>query len=164
VTRDSALARTRKLLALAARGSGASEDEARNAAVAAARLVLEHGLLDDRGQSPSPIDLDQVASLSFRVLELEHLVSTERTAHAAEIRRRDEQWRGIVERIRKEERAAARRDSKRAVRKAVVKDRTAQARAGGKGRDRALTHDQKVQIGRQGAQERWRRWRERQQG
>jgi len=54
MTRERALERIRKLLALAAPGSGAAEEEARTAAVQAARLMSEHGLVPGGGPSPRP--------------------------------------------------------------------------------------------------------------
>jgi hypothetical protein len=159
VTRDAALARVRKLLALAGEGSGAADGERRNAAVVAAQLVIAHDLL---GAPVSPIDLDEVAALSIRCLELEHQVTTERAAHAADVRARDEQWRQVVERVRREERAAAEAERKEAARKAIQEDRTAHARAAGQARVSKLTHEERRNLGRAGAAARWARWRERQ--
>jgi hypothetical protein len=158
VTRDSALSRVGKLLALAAAGSGATEEDARSAAVAAARLMVEHHLLDP---AASPTDIDEVAGLALRVMELEHMLVERQLAHAAELQRRDQQWRGILELVRREERTAARVERKRATKMAVTKDRTEKARAGGRARDRALDLERKKEIGRAGAAARWARWRER---
>jgi hypothetical protein len=85
VTHDRALERVRRLLALAGDGSGAPEEEARNAALAAAHLIVEHRLLDRRHHA---VDLAVVTRLSLRVLELERLLAVERAARAAEIRGR----------------------------------------------------------------------------
>lgn len=51
MTPERARERIQKLLALAAAGSGASAEEARTAAVAAARLMTEHGLAPGDGAS-----------------------------------------------------------------------------------------------------------------
>jgi len=161
MTRATALARVRKLLALAAENSGASPDEARNAAVAAARLVLEHRLLDG-APAARPIDLDDVAALALHAAELEHLLGQERASHAAQLRSRDAQWRRVVEDVRRQERAAAHAARKKATRQGAVLERKAQARAGGCARDHVLTPVQKSEIGRAGAAARWARWRERQ--
>jgi hypothetical protein len=159
VTPERARERVRKLLALAAVGSGATQEEARNAALAAAHLILEHGLLDG-GQS-SPVDLDEVAVIALKAIELERLLAAERAAHAADLGRRDQRWGEIVAEVRKGERANARVERQTATRKAVREDRTARARAGGRERARRLTSEEKSEIGRRGAQERWRLWRER---
>lgn len=163
MTPERALARIERLLALAGPMSGAPEELRRTAAVAAVKMMSEHGFTPGRpGKAPvGAVDLDDVTRLALRALELEHQLDAERTAHATEIRRRDEQWRGILERVRREERAAARAERKRASRRAVATDRANLAAEGGHARDRVLTREQKSQIGRQGARERWRRWRER---
>lgn len=160
MTRDKALDRARKLLALAAPGSGASSEEARSAAVTAAALIVEHALLD--GGSPSTIDLGRVANLALRVIELEHMLIAERAAHEADRRSRDERWRTLLEEVRTDERRAAYRSRKLAAKQAVRDDRTNLAAAGGRGRARNLSNERKREIARTAAQERWRRWRERQ--
>ena len=165
MTPENARARARKLLALAAPGSGAAPEEARSAAHAAARLILEHHLLDG---GAAPIDLDQVTELALRAMELEHALAAERAAHAETraaqaraLQARDQEWRQLVDRVRKEERGKAQAERKTAERTAVRADREAQGRAGGRERARRLTAERKTEIGRAGAAERWARWRER---
>jgi NAD(P)-dependent dehydrogenase (short-subunit alcohol dehydrogenase family) len=62
------------------------------------------------------------------------------------------------------ERRAAFVERKRATRRAVAADRANLGAAGGRARDRQLSDERKREIGRQGAQERWRKWRERRPG
>ena len=81
MTPHAALVRVGHLLALAARDSGASEEEARTAGLAASRLISEHHLLD-RSRA---VDLALVTRLSLRVLELERLLR-ELAARAARSR------------------------------------------------------------------------------
>jgi hypothetical protein len=72
------------LLALTARDSGTSEEEARTAAVAACRLIVEHHLLDrDRA-----VDLALATRLALRVARLERALKEERAARSAEGRGR----------------------------------------------------------------------------
>ncbi len=158
MTRDHALARVRKLLALAGPSSGAAENERRNAALQAAHLVLEHHLLDG---GAAPISLDQVADLALHAAALEHQLVTERATHAAAMKTRDDQWRALVDRVRKEERAAVHAQVTTAERKAVREDRSTLGREGGRARAQALDADRKKEIGKAGAAERWARWRER---
>jgi hypothetical protein len=159
VTRDSALDRARKLLALAAEGNGAAEGERRNAAVAAGALIVKHGLLD--GGGPSAIDIDQVTALAIHAAELEHQLDDERRRHAEEVRQLDRRWNQVVAGVRAAERQAARAERKRATRKAVTTDRANLGAEGGRARDRKLSDERKREIGRQGARARWTKWRER---
>ena len=73
MTAEQALQLVRRLLALAAPDSGAAPEEARSAALQAARLIVQHGLLDRE-----PIDLAQVTRLALRVLQLERALAAER--------------------------------------------------------------------------------------
>jgi hypothetical protein len=110
MTRETALDRLRKLLALAGPNSGATEEERRTAAVQAVRVMVEHGLqptVASWGSSPQPaIDFDKVTALAFRVLELEQqLAESERQrvrdvlgARALEARRRGHPARGARQR------------------------------------------------------------------
>lgn len=159
MTRDSALARTRKLLALVASGSGAAEGERRNAAVAAASLILEHQLLNVGG--PSAIGLDQVTALAIRAAELEHVLAAERRQHAEEVRQLDRRWRQLLEQVRTAERKAASVERKVATRRAVRADRADLGAAGGRARAQHLDDERKREIARQGAEARWAKWRER---
>lgn len=160
MTPERALDRIRKLLALAAPASGAAEEERRTAALSAATMMHEHGL--SPGLAPaSGIDLDDVAALALRVVELEYLVTSERAAHATEIRARDEHWRQVVERIRRDERATARKATKGAARRGANQEREARARAGGQARAERLDPVRRTEIARTAARARWRRWRER---
>jgi hypothetical protein len=163
VTRDQAIRRIEKLLALAAIGSGATEEESRTAAVAAVRLMSEHGLAprSSSTSSASAIDLDAVASLSFRVIELENLLGERQRAHTREICDLNVCWTQVVACVREEERAKQRKAAKSITKKAATKERTTMARSGGKARARSLDYDRKREIGRMGAQARWARWRER---
>jgi hypothetical protein len=68
---EHALKLVRRLLALAAVDSGATQEESRTAALAAAHLILEHGLLDRPRRA---VDLADIARLSLRLLELERLL------------------------------------------------------------------------------------------
>jgi hypothetical protein len=81
MTPQQALLRVGRLLAVTAPGSGASEHEARNAALVACRLVLEHRLLD---RERRVVDLADVTKLALQVLRLERLLAVERAARAAE--------------------------------------------------------------------------------
>jgi hypothetical protein len=81
VTPAHALQRVRKLLALAAQDSGATQEESRSAALAAAHLITQHRLLDRERHA---VDLADVTRLALRVLELERLLR-----EAAEVRGRD---------------------------------------------------------------------------
>lgn len=164
MTRDRALERIEKLMALAASASGASEEEARSAAVQAVRLMAEHGLTPGAASPTSGIDLDSVARLSFRVIELEKLLDERRRTHAQELRDHDRRWRAVVEDVRREERAAAHRSGKTLSRVAALKERETLARSGGEARARTLDPERKREIGRQGARARWARWRERHTG
>jgi hypothetical protein len=161
VTRETALARIQKLLALAATGSGASEEEARTAAVQAARMMSEHGLAPGTASAgTSAIDPMKVADLALQVMGLEQLLAERRAQHLEEISDVNRRWRQVVEGVRREERAAARAERRKATRRAVTQDRTDLARSGGRARDRKLTHEQKTEIARRGAAARWARWRE----
>jgi hypothetical protein len=166
VTPERARERARKLLALAAEGSGATLEEARSAAVAAANLIVEHHLLDGDPRA-SAIDIDQVTELALRAMELEHALAeagaaltSERGAHARALQARDRQWRDLVDRARREERGKAEAEMVTAERRAVREDREALGRSGGRARDRKLTDEEKSEIGKKGAEERWRKWRE----
>jgi hypothetical protein len=158
MTRDQVAERIRRLMALAARGSGAAEEEARTAALTAVRTMLEHGLFPGESRT-SPIDLDEVAALALHAAQLEQTLASERAAHAAEIRRRDEWWRQRIQEVCQKARTEQRKTSKLAAKRGARQEREAQGRAGGRARDRALTRERKAEIGRQGARERWRRWR-----
>lgn len=162
MTRDRAAQRVRKLLALAANGSGAAPEEARNAALAAANLIVAHGLLDGSGPKPA-IDLDQVAAVSVRCLELEHRLDEERRLHATEIKNLNAAWHDVVETVRCDERRAAHAERRTATKKAVLDERQAQARAGGRARDRKLSGEKKREIAKAAAAARWARWRKRRQ-
>jgi len=158
VTRDAACRRIQKLLALAAPGSGASEEERRTAAVQVVRLMTEHGFVP--GDAPaSAIDLAEVAALSLRVLELEHLLATERTAHAAQLRERDERWRQLVETVRREGQAGRNKAVRVAARKGAAEEREVQARSGGEARAEKLDPNRRTEIARMAASARWTRWR-----
>jgi len=163
VTRDQAIRRIEKLLALAAIRSGATEEESRTAAVVAVRLMSEHGLAPSSSStsSASAIDLDAVASLSFRVIELESRLEERQRAHSQEIRDLDRHWTQVVDDVRREDRAAQRKARTSITKKAAVNERTSMARSGGKARARSLDDDRKREIGRLGARARWARWRER---
>jgi hypothetical protein len=163
VTRERALDRLRKLLALAAAGSGASVEEARSAALAATRLMAEHGLAPGSpSDSPaSVIDLDAVASLSFKVIELERLLDERRRAHAQELRDHDRRWAQVVEDVRREERAAQRKAAKTLTKTAAVQEREALARSGGRARAQKLDPERRREIGRAAVAARWKKWRER---
>src|SRR5580704_8698355 len=71
-------------------------------------MMHEHGLVP-RLRETSPIDLDEVAALALRVVELERLLEAERAAHAAGVRERDERWKQFVERVRREGQLAGNR-------------------------------------------------------
>jgi len=158
MTRDHALDRIGKLMALAALNSGASQEEARSAAVAAVRLMLAHGLTPG-GERPG-IDLDEVTRLAFRVLALERQLAAERTAQAAAMSERDEQWRRHLDRVRSEERRLAREAAKKTAGRRARRERLKHAENGGRARDEKLDAHRKSEIGRQGAAARWQRWRE----
>ena len=160
MTRDQVAERIRRLMALAARGSGATEEESRTAALTAVRTMLEHGLVPGESR-PSAVDLDEVAGLVFRVLELEQTLAGERAAHAAHLRERDEQWRQRIEEVCQKARTEQRKTSKLAAKRGARREREAQARAGGRARGRNLDPKRKSEIARQGAEARWAKWRER---
>lgn len=158
--RDHAAERIRRLMALAAVGSGATEEEARTAALAAVRMMLQHDVVP--GDQPAPaIDLDEVAALSFRVLELEHLLAEQRTAHACDLQERDRRWAIAVQMARDETRAEARRQARKTAVIAAREERESQARSGGEERARRLGPERRSEIARVAAAARWQRWRER---
>jgi hypothetical protein len=163
MTPERALDRLRNLVALAAPTSGASEEERRSAAVQVVRMMLEHGLVP-AVPTASAIDMDQVSELALRVVKLEQLLSERQRAHAAEVRDRDQQWRQIVEKLRKEGRVAVRRAAKSAATKAAIREREAQSRAGGRGRAEKLDPERRREIGRAAVAARWQKWRERHGG
>jgi uncharacterized protein DUF2786 len=155
--REKAIERVRKLLALASPGSGASEEEARSAAVQVARLVAEHGLTVGDGSPPSAVDLDQVTSLAFRVIELEQALARTKAAHAAKTKEDDRLWARVVD----EEKSEARKSASLAARTAAAKERETVARKGGKARSEKLDPARRVEIAQAGARCRWAKWRER---
>jgi hypothetical protein len=158
VTPERALARIEKLLALAGPASGAAEEERRTAAVEAVRLMAEHGLTP--GQADA-IDLDEVAALALHAAKLERVLAAERVVHASQLRERDEQWRRMVEQVRRDERAASRKAVAAAAKNGAVQQRQMQARAGARARDAKLDGERKREIARAAALARWARWRER---
>jgi len=168
MTPDRALSRIRALMALAAKGSGAAESEARNAALTAVQMMQAHGLVpvSSTGSPASPIDLDQVADLALQALDLEHrlveaqtALAAERTGHVRAMKARDAQWRAVVDRVRQEVHRTAEAEHATVARTAVRADREALASKGGRARSARLTSAEKSEIGKKGARERWRRWR-----
>lgn len=160
MTRDHVAERIRRLMALAAPGSGAAEEERRSAAAQVVRLMVEHGLGPGDRTPASAIDLEQVADLSLRVLCLEHTLAAERAAHDADLRRRDAHWRSVVAAMRREERSVARRAAGRAMEMGARGERQALARAGARARDEKLSDERKTEIARAAASARWVKWRE----
>jgi uncharacterized protein DUF2786 len=158
--REKAIERVRKLLALASPGSGASEEEARTAAMQAVRLVAEHGLSVDDAPPASAVDLDQVTTLAFRVIELEQALARTKAAHAAKTREGDRLWNLVVE----QESEEARKNAALAAKRAATKEREHVARSGGRARSEKLDAERRVEIARGGAQARWAKWRERHPG
>jgi uncharacterized protein DUF2786 len=155
--REKALERVRKLLALAAPGSGASEEEARSAAVQVARLIAEHGLSVGNGSPASPVDLDEVTGLAFRVLELEQRLARTKAAHVAKTREDDRLWNLVVE----QESEKARKSATLVAKRDATKEREKLARKGGEARSEKLAAERRVEIARRGARARWKKWRER---
>jgi len=172
VTRSKALERTRKLLALAAPGSGASEEEARTAAAQAVRLMSEYGLAPGGGpestssgsaSTSSPLDELEISALKLQVAALERLLAARQAEHAREIREANGRRSQDIESVRREERAAANRRRKTAECQAVAKERKTMAKSGGRARARKLDRQRRVEIAREGARARWAKWRERHQ-
>jgi hypothetical protein len=161
VTQQGALQRIEKLMAKVAPRSGATEEETRTAAVIAVRSMLEHGLLPGGASPSSAIDIDHVAGLAFRVLELEQLVAHKEAERVKKILENDRRWSQVVEDVRREERADARKRIKSVARKTVVQERHALAKRGGKARADRLPKEQRVEIAKAGARARWQKWRER---
>jgi hypothetical protein len=158
-----ALERIRKLLALAREGSGATEEEARTAAMQAVRMMSEHGIGPGDGPQSSTVDLDQVAALALRVVSLERLLADREAERLKEIREDNQRWRLVVEDVRQEERAALLKRVKKATGTAARKEREGLARSGGRARAVKLDPERRVEIARAGALARWARWRERHQ-
>jgi hypothetical protein len=155
--REKAIERVQKLLKLAAPNSGATEEEARSAAVQAVRLVAEHGLSVGDAPQASAVDLDQVTRLAFRVIELEHALERTKAAHVARTREDDRLWARVVE----EEKSAACKEATLAAKRTAAREREALARKGGRARTAKLDAERRVEIARSGAQARWKKWRER---
>jgi hypothetical protein len=156
MTPQKALERVEKLLALAGPNSGASEEESRSAAVAAARLIAQHGLSIGDRPPVSAIDLDEVTRLALRVMELEGLLADRRAAYAREIRENDRRWAQVVEDVRNEERSAA----KKCLKTAGLSERVNLGRQGGHERAKSLSPERRREIGRAAVAARWKKWRE----
>ena len=166
MTRDKALERIGKLLALAAPGSGATEEEARTAAVQAARLMAEHGLGPGADQSGAGSFLTgnlEALFLQLRVAELERVLGERQQQRLREIHDDNLRWSRVLEYARAKERSVARRQTKKVARQAATKERENVARRGGRARARNLDPERRVEIAREAARARWARWRERHQ-
>jgi hypothetical protein len=78
MTQQQALERIRQLLALANPSAGTTEEEARTAAVAAARMINEFGIVLGTEARCSAIDRAEVTRLALRVLALEKALAVRR--------------------------------------------------------------------------------------
>ncbi len=168
MTPQQARARIENLLRLAAVGSGATEEEARTAAIQAARLMAEHGLAPEAasGESSSDAVLDdlEILALKAQVQALEHVLEGHKAAHLKQTQDWDRQWQQVVQTVRFEERAGGNTRTRNATVRAGRMERENLARTGGRARDKALSGERKTEIAREAARARWARWREQHQG
>ncbi len=163
--KDRARQRIEQLLRLAT-DAGASPDEARNAAWAAAKLMHKHQLQPSTLATSVPA-LDQaleIVGLKLQIMDLQNVLADRQRQYASELSTKDAYLRWELTYVRAAERRAAKRQVKAAKRVTTFLERETFARAGGDARAKKLDPQRRVEIARSAAEARWARRRDPQQG
>jgi len=161
--REKALLKIQGLIAKAAEGSGASEDEARTAAVTALRMMAKYELAPGTSAASAPsAPLDaavlqlQISNLQFQVLLLKNKISEMTKAHQRELAdEKHKSWQFGASFGRQDEQQKAKEAVRHAEKVGASRGRRGVAASGGKARARSLTSKKRSEIAQKAAKARW---------